>query len=130
MKWKQKLDIGYWDTWCCKNIIIIVTLKGLLFYTIAFCWRFQKILKFPQRQICMTLHMKFTSHVFYYFDNILQGDGLCNHSLKYSTRNSMTYYWKFGKIQDTVNFHCTVKVAVKIQWNLIIQLKLHYSQLK
>ena len=130
MKWIQKSDIRSWDTWSCETITIIVTLTGLLFSTIAFWWRFQKILKFPQRQISISLHMKITFHVFYYFDNVLQVDGLHNYCLKHITRNSNIYYWKLGKIQDTVNFHCTVKVTVKIHWNLIIQLKLHYSQLK
>ena len=130
MKWKQKSDIRSWDTWSWKTTIIIVTLKGLLFYTIAFLWRFQKILKFPQRQISISLHMKITFQVFYYFDNVLHVDGLHIYCLKHITRNSNIYYWKLGTIQDTVNFQCTVKVTVKIHWNLIIQLKLYYSQLK
>ena len=125
IKWIHKPDIGSWGTWFCKNIIIIATLKGLLFYSLAFNWRFHKILKFPQRQFCISLHMKITFHVFYYFDNVLQDDGLPNYSLKHSTRKWMIYYWKIGKIKDTVNFNCTVKVTVKIQWNWIIQLNFH-----
>ena len=125
IKWIHKSHIGSWGTWFCKNIIIISTLKGLLFYTFAFCWRFHKILKFPQRQIWKNLHIKITFHYFYYFDNVLEDDALHNYSLKHSNRKWMIYYWKIGKIKGTVNFNCTVIVTVKIQWNWIIQLNFY-----
>ena len=118
IKWIYKSDIRSWGTWFCKNIIIIPTLKGLLFYSRGFCWRFQKILNFSQRQICISLHKKITFHFFYYFDNVLQDDGLPNCSLKHSSRKWMIYYWKLGKFQGTMIFHCTVKVTDKDQSSL------------
>ena len=53
------------------------------------------------------LQMKITFHDFQKFDIVLQYDGLPSKNLKHSTRKGMIYYWKLGKIKDTVNFHST-----------------------